>query len=536
MTGNFAVTWIAPNTGGSTTRYELERARPSSASWTQVASSLPVQGSYTSPANSLLYEWSNLFDQIDGINFGDWQYRIRACNNSGCGPWSTQVVEFVAGQPAGIPQRPFDVEWPSASANGEASITWTVSALATFYRVEFREVSSPTWSVAGSSIGRPPFSVNFLSNGNWYVRVAACNPTACSTYPDDGFTVVGPIAVSGIGPIIPAAPSVSASPLTSPTGSFSVSWNAPSGATRYEWQQGSVSGSATTWAPALNPTSGLGTSVANLAAGSYRFRVRACSATPASTCGAFGESNTVASTVPIASGETFFFHHFNAQGSVVATTDAAGSLRASTYFRPFGTAIARSAGTTPTRLGFTGKLADVDLGLIYFGARYYDPTYGRFVSVDPADFSQDDLLSFNRYSYANNSPFRFGDPDGRRSRDFEAISREAGLSVATAPQRSADDWLGPAIGLALTAVAAPVVAVAGYELALVALANPVATNVVAVNLVEAGAGNALGGATLAGAAIATVRTSAKPFALGLREYLDDFATARGASTFRDLPD
>ena len=56
---------------------------------------------------------------------------------------------------------------------------------------------------------------------------------------------------------------------------------------------------------------------------------------------------------------------------------------------------------------FTGKLGDDSIGLIYFGARWYDPEVGRFLTQDPV---KDGL---NWYAYCNNNPLRFTDPDGR---------------------------------------------------------------------------------------------------------------------------
>lgn len=47
------------------------------------------------------------------------------------------------------------------------------------------------------------------------------------------------------------------------------------------------------------------------------------------------------------------------------------------------------------------------------GARYYDPVLGRFMGVDPVDFQEDNIHSFNRYAYANNNPYKYIDLDGR---------------------------------------------------------------------------------------------------------------------------
>lgn len=47
--------------------------------------------------------------------------------------------------------------------------------------------------------------------------------------------------------------------------------------------------------------------------------------------------------------------------------------------------------------------------------RYYDPSLGRFLSVDPVTANPNTGTNFNRYWYANNNPYKFTDPDGRRS-------------------------------------------------------------------------------------------------------------------------
>ncbi len=47
------------------------------------------------------------------------------------------------------------------------------------------------------------------------------------------------------------------------------------------------------------------------------------------------------------------------------------------------------------------------------GARYYDPVIGRFLSMDPVEFTEANPASFNRYAYANNNPYMYFDPDGQ---------------------------------------------------------------------------------------------------------------------------
>ena len=50
-------------------------------------------------------------------------------------------------------------------------------------------------------------------------------------------------------------------------------------------------------------------------------------------------------------------------------------------------------------------------------ARYYDPVIGRFYSNDPVDYlghmqHGNPIHGFGRYTYANNNPYKYTDPDG----------------------------------------------------------------------------------------------------------------------------
>jgi RHS repeat-associated protein len=61
--------------------------------------------------------------------------------------------------------------------------------------------------------------------------------------------------------------------------------------------------------------------------------------------------------------------------------------------------------------GFVDGTRD-STGLTHLGAREYDPTLGRFISVDPV-IDTGDPQTMNGYAYANNSPTSHSDPDGR---------------------------------------------------------------------------------------------------------------------------
>ncbi len=70
------------------------------------------------------------------------------------------------------------------------------------------------------------------------------------------------------------------------------------------------------------------------------------------------------------------------------------------------------SGGVPTDFGFAGHRYDSNTGLIYMGARYYDPKLGRFISPDPTVPEPGNPQSLNRYSYVENNPLKFIDPYG----------------------------------------------------------------------------------------------------------------------------
>ena len=79
------------------------------------------------------------------------------------------------------------------------------------------------------------------------------------------------------------------------------------------------------------------------------------------------------------------------------------------HYRPFGSSIEGEVDD----VGYTGHKYDEDLGLSYMQARYYDPVIGRFYSNDPVGFTPSNpVMSFNRYLYVNNNPYKYNDPDG----------------------------------------------------------------------------------------------------------------------------
>jgi len=60
----------------------------------------------------------------------------------------------------------------------------------------------------------------------------------------------------------------------------------------------------------------------------------------------------------------------------------------------------------------TASNRDTENGLYYFNHRFYDPNTKRFLSKDPAAIDVNDPRTINRYTFVNNNPLRYYDPNG----------------------------------------------------------------------------------------------------------------------------
>ncbi len=117
-------------------------------------------------------------------------------------------------------------------------------------------------------------------------------------------------------------------------------------------------------------------------------------------------------------------YHLDHLGTPRLVTDSNGVTVAEHAYYPFGAEINITPHETPEEaMKFTGHERDIVAGdghtLDYMHARYYSPTVARFLSVDPK-IDEDTLhlpQKWNRYSYVQNNPIRYMDPDGRSGWD-----------------------------------------------------------------------------------------------------------------------
>jgi RHS repeat-associated protein len=94
-----------------------------------------------------------------------------------------------------------------------------------------------------------------------------------------------------------------------------------------------------------------------------------------------------------------------------STSVTSGAVTSTQVYYPFGS-IRATTGSMPTDYGFTGQRLDSSSGLMYYGARYYDPALGRFISADTQLASPGNPQALNRYSYGLNNPVKYVDPSG----------------------------------------------------------------------------------------------------------------------------
>ncbi|MFC4160746.1 RHS repeat-associated core domain-containing protein [Chitinimonas lacunae] len=98
-------------------------------------------------------------------------------------------------------------------------------------------------------------------------------------------------------------------------------------------------------------------------------------------------------------------------GSTRLLTDAAGAVTDTFVFDAFGNELERTGTTTVTHL-YRGEQYDPALAFYYLRARYYDPSTGRFPTMDSfAGFAMDPP-SLHKYAYAHADPVNKLDPSG----------------------------------------------------------------------------------------------------------------------------
>ena len=145
--------------------------------------------------------------------------------------------------------------------------------------------------------------------------------------------------------------------------------------------------------------------------------------------------------------EKRYYYHSDHLGSAQFVTDWRGKQYEHIEYTPYGELWIEevAAGLDKLPFRFTGKEMDEETGLYYYGARYLDPKYSRWLSGDPAlgDYIPkapiDDeakkhnenlpgmggvfnVVNLHLYHYAGNNPVKYEDPTGLTTEDGAEVT------------------------------------------------------------------------------------------------------------------
>ncbi len=111
-------------------------------------------------------------------------------------------------------------------------------------------------------------------------------------------------------------------------------------------------------------------------------------------------------------GGASFFYHADGLGSITEITDTAGVVKQRYTYSSFGKIESQLDPNFIQPYTFTAREFDLETGLHFYRARYYDASLGRFLGEDALRGWPDLPQSLNLFSYVRNDPANFLDPYG----------------------------------------------------------------------------------------------------------------------------
>jgi len=143
---------------------------------------------------------------------------------------------------------------------------------------------------------------------------------------------------------------------------------------------------------------------------------------------------------------TKYWYHYDRLGNVIGVTNAYGSVASLYTMDAFGNVLEKGNSgylyehtTDPQPYHLTTKEYDPDARLYYFGARWYDPEVGRFITraSRPPEIE-------HPYTLAMDNPGRFVDPTGEKGKKCpECLSKMVSPNGVTSGFCA--DWLPPGL-------------------------------------------------------------------------------------------
>ncbi len=141
--------------------------------------------------------------------------------------------------------------------------------------------------------------------------------------------------------------------------------------------------------------------------------------------------------IEVADANATYYYHYDALGSVVALSDSSGDTVQTYEYSVYGEVAVEDA-NHPNPYMFAGVRYDIEIGLYYNRARYYNPFTGRFLQTDPIGYG----AGMNLYAYCRNNPVGGVDPLGLASIIADIpVYCIADESDAGSAEGDVDDWL-----------------------------------------------------------------------------------------------
>jgi RHS repeat-associated protein len=123
----------------------------------------------------------------------------------------------------------------------------------------------------------------------------------------------------------------------------------------------------------------------------------------------YGPTGKLAKRTTVNGESHTFYYHTDELRSTRLVTDESKNVVSSITYHPFGE-ISIKEGSED--YSYSGKELD-ETGLYYYGARYYDPELGRFITRDVLRGRIANPQTLNRHTYVLNNPLKYTDPNGR---------------------------------------------------------------------------------------------------------------------------
>ncbi|GAB3179742.1 RHS repeat domain-containing protein [Telluribacter humicola] len=141
---------------------------------------------------------------------------------------------------------------------------------------------------------------------------------------------------------------------------------------------------------------------------------------------------------------SYTLHHYlkDHLGNVRLVFDEQGQTVQETEYYAFGYEVSRS-GEEKNKYLYNGKEKQPQTGFLDYGARQYDATLGRWMSVDPLAAID---YSYSPYTYVGNNSLRFIDPDGMKRVNVEGTNNyyddETGELTVVGKRERSDPLVG----------------------------------------------------------------------------------------------